>query len=94
LACGTKEMEGGLKRDDMGAEAMGTSGGNTATGESLGKIVRSAMEDLAQQNREAYDILVSLAEDGTLEEHRTSGELDHLARRLLDTLQSEGAHAD
>ena len=73
---------------------MGMPGEKTTMGESLGEILRSAMEDLAQHNRDAYDILGSLAEDGTLEEHRTSGELDHLARRLLDTLQREGAHAD
>ena len=69
-------------------------GDNTTMGESLGEILRSAMEGLAQQNSEAYGIVLSLAEDGSLEEHRTSGQLDDIARRLLDTLQREGAHAD
>jgi hypothetical protein len=73
---------------------MGMPGEKTTMRESLGEILRSAMGDLAQQNSEAYGIVLSLAEDGSLEEHRTSGELDHLARRLLDTLQREGAHAD
>jgi hypothetical protein len=64
-------------------------------GESLGDILRSAMGDLAQQNREAYGILVSLAEEGSLEQHRTSGELDDIARRLLGTLGAgEGGDAD
>jgi len=84
-----------VERDDMGGQATGTSRDNTAPGEGLGEILRSAMEDLAQQNSEAYGIVLSLAEDGSLEEHRTSGQLDDIARRLLGTLRvGEGAHAD
>ena len=84
-----------MERHDMGGQATGTPGGNTATGEGLGEILRSAMDNLAQQNREAYDILASLAEEGSLEEHRTSGDLDDIAHRLLGTLRAgEGGDAD
>lgn len=79
----------------MGAKGMETARENKSTGQSLGEILRSAMKDLAQQNSEAYDILLLLAEEGSLEQHRTSGELDDIARRLLGTLGTgEGGDAD
>ena len=84
-----------MKEDDVDAAGIETTQKNAPTAETLGEILRSAMEDLAQQNSEAYGIVLSLAEDGSLEEHRTSGELDGIADRLLGTLRSgEGSDAD
>jgi hypothetical protein len=83
-----------MEEDDVDAEGIETTQKNTPTGETLWEILRPAMKDWAEENREACAILLALAEDGTLEEHRTSGELDDLARRLLHTLQREGADAD
>ncbi|MDP2673667.1 MAG: hypothetical protein Q8Q00_02030 [Dehalococcoidia bacterium] len=68
---------------------------NTPTAETPWEILRSAMKDLAQENREAYDILRSLAEQGSLEQRQTSGALDAIADRLLGTLRNgEGGDAD
>lgn len=79
----------------MGAQGIEATGDNTPTGETLGGILRSAMKDLAQQNREAHDILQSLAEQGSLEEHQTSSALDGIADRLLNTMRSgQGRDAD
>jgi hypothetical protein len=88
-------MEGGVKRDDMGAQGTGRPGGNAAAGETLADILHWAMTGWAQQNREACAILLALAEDGSLEQHQTSGALDGIADRLLGTLRSaEGSDAD
>lgn len=84
-----------MEEDDVDAAGIETTQKNAPTAETLWDILRSAMEDLAQYNKEAYDILGSLAEDGSLEQHRTSGQLDDIARRLLDTLGAgEGGDAD
>jgi hypothetical protein len=84
-----------MEEDDVAAEETETAGKNTPTAETLWEILRPAMKDLAEGNREAYDILRALAEDGSLEQHRTSGQLDDIARRLLDTLgEGESGHAD
>jgi len=91
----TKETEVGMEEDDVDAEGIETAGKNTLTAETLWEILRPAMKDLAEGNREAYDILRSLAEEGSLEQHQTSGALDVIADRLLGTVRSgEGADAD
>jgi hypothetical protein len=79
----------------MGALGVEAAGENTPTDETLGEILRSAMKDLAERNGEACEILQSLAEEGSLEQHQTSGGLDAIADRLLGTLKSgERADAD
>lgn len=84
-----------MEEDDVDAEGNETAEKNTVTTETLWEILRPAMKDLAQGNREAYDILRSLAEEGSLEQHQTSGALDAIAGRLLGTVRSgEDAHAD
>lgn len=91
----TEETEVGMEEDDVDAEGNETAEKNTVTTETLWEILRPAMKDLAQGNREAYDILRSLAEEGSLEQHQTSGALDAIAGRLLGTVRSgEDAHAD
>lgn len=72
----------------MSAQESVNTGNATPTGETLGEILGSAMKDLAKQNRKAYEILQSLAEYGSLEQHQTSGQLDDIADRLLSTLRS------
>jgi hypothetical protein len=92
---GTKETEAGMEEDDVDAEGIETTQKNTPTAETLWEILSPAMKDLAEGNREAYDILRSLAEGGPLEQHQTPGALDAIADRLLGTVRSgEGADAD
>jgi hypothetical protein len=84
-----------MKEDDVDAEGIETTQKNTPTAEPLWEILSPAMKDLAEGNREAYDILRSLAEEGSLEQHQTSGDLDAIADRLLGTLRAgEGGDAD
>ena len=71
----------------MGAQGRETTGDNIPRLEVVAKVLRSAMTDLAQENREAYDILQTLAERGALEQYQTSGDLDDIAERLLRTLR-------
>jgi hypothetical protein len=56
--------------------------------ESVGDILRSSMTDLAEQNKEAYDLLLKKASEGFFEQHQTSGALKKLAKQLLDTSET------
>ena len=90
-----KQTESGAKGDDMSAQGTETTGDNRPRPEDVAKVLSSAMTDLAQENREAYDILQSHAERGALEQHQTAGELNDIADDLLRTLRREkGTNAD
>lgn len=79
----------------MGAEQIKSTEQNTETNESLGEMLRAAMRGFEEQNKKAYDLLVSLADEGFLCQHQTSGALDSIANRLLGTLEGgEGKDAD
>lgn len=55
--------------------------------ESVGDILRLSMKELCEKNNAAYTLLISKADEGFFEEHRTRGKLNALADSLLDTLK-------
>ena len=93
--CDAKETEAGMEEDNVDGEGIETAGKNISKAEALWEILRPAMKGLAEGNTQAYDILRSLVEEGSIEQHQTSGALDAIADRLLGTVKSgEGADAD
>jgi hypothetical protein len=84
-----------MEEDNVDGEGIETAGKNISKAEALWEILRPAMKGLAEGNTQAYDILRSLVEEGSIEQHQTSGALDAIADRLLGTVKSgEGADAD
>jgi hypothetical protein len=56
-------------------------------------IVRMAAKKLSEENQEAFDALMSLANEGALEEHQTDGRLNAIADELLEA-RKEGGDED
>jgi len=54
---------------------------------SLEKIIYSASSDLSSHSGEAREYLVSLAKDGSLEQHQTKGSITKFADELLKKLR-------
>jgi len=57
--------------------------------ESTRDILRSVLKGTEEQNKRAYDVLVSLADEGFLDQHQTGSALNTVAKRLLDTLYGD-----
>lgn len=62
--------------------------GNETKSESVEDILRSSIIELAEQNKEAYDLLLKKASEGFFEQHQTSGALKNLANQLLNTSET------
>ena len=56
--------------------------------ESVQDILRLSLIELAEQNKEAYDLLVQKASEGFFEQHQTRGVLKKLAAQLLNTVET------
>ena len=56
--------------------------------DSVEDILRSSIVKLAEQNKEAYDLLLKKANEGFFEQHQTSGALKKLAQQLLNTSET------
>jgi len=54
-------------------------------GESVRDIFSLALTKLAQQNKQAYDLLLQKADEGFFEQHQTKGTIKKLAAQLIDT---------
>ena len=57
---------------------------------SLDKIIDSASSDLSSLSPEARNYLISLAKNGSLEQHQTKGNITKLADELLQKLRGSG----
>ena len=56
--------------------------------ESVQDILCSSLTELAEQNKEAYDLLVQKASEGFFEQHQTRGVLKKLATQLLNPAET------
>ncbi len=57
----------------------------------VGDAVLGATREFAEEHRLAAQRLRSLAQEGTLQEHQTAGQLDEIADSLIKALRGEGA---
>lgn len=59
--------------------------------ETTGDILRSVLKSTEEQYKSVNDMLVSLADEGFLDQHQTRSALDAVANRLLRTLREDDA---
>lgn len=64
---------------------------STPVYEPVGDILRSVLEGTEEQYKSVNDIMVSLADEGFLDQHQTRSALDAVANRLLHTLREGDA---
>ncbi len=58
--------------------------------QTVAKVLGSSTGNLKEANPQAFDLLVSLAQEGFLTHHQTRGGLDSVADKLLDTIPQDG----
>lgn len=59
---------------------------------SLEEIITPALSELNSQSRAASDYLISLARNGSLEQHQSKGNVTEIAEELLRKLRGDNAN--
>lgn len=62
---------------------------SSLTEKNLDEIISPALSELDSQSSEVSRYLISLAKDGSLEQHQTKGSITKLAEKLLQILEGQ-----
>lgn len=61
----------------------------TESSQEIPSLIRLSLKPLEEQNKGAFHMLVSMADEGFFESHQTSGAVRKIAKEIVKTLNRE-----
>lgn len=58
---------------------------------SIKRVIKASLEDFSEENKEAYDILISHVDDNFFQTRNTHKFLKFMANQLLDTISEDAS---